>query len=226
MPGAIMDQRFTPDVIAAAQRTAKQYGLFASICLAQWALESSYGTRVSGRFNFFGIKAVPGQSATLVATKEQNAQGVAHAERDAFANYASIADGFDAYGQFLSHSHYAPVRAAKSPDEAAEQLRKCGYATDVRYPDKLMSIIDANDLTRFDARPSVITPADRPPIKRVIPDPPPKSKAATAGKSAAGAVVVAGAGAAAYAPHSHWLWIGVVAAMAGAAVFAAIHWRK
>lgn len=45
---------------------------------------------------------------------------------------------------------YARVRAAKTPEAQAAMLYACGYATDSAYASKLLSIIEANDLTKFD----------------------------------------------------------------------------
>ena len=38
----------------------------------QFALESAWGSAVSGKNNFFGVKATPGEAATLLPTKEFN----------------------------------------------------------------------------------------------------------------------------------------------------------
>jgi hypothetical protein len=121
------------------------------------------------------------------------------------------------------------VRAAKSPDEAAEQLRKCGYATDVSYPDKLMRIIDANDLTGGSiARPSVITPADSR-RSRVMPEARPSPRPPRPARRQLGLwwwlallpqTVRAAFGALADLDRASWR------SWPGAAVFAAIHWRK
>lgn len=45
---------------------------------------------------------------------------------------------------------YERVRAAKTPEAQAAMLYACGYATDSAYSSKLLSIIKANNLTRFD----------------------------------------------------------------------------
>ena len=53
------DPRFTPVIPYAQASHTKFYprGPFASITLAQWAIESAYGRSMSGRNNCFGIKA-------------------------------------------------------------------------------------------------------------------------------------------------------------------------
>lgn len=224
-----MDKRFTPTVIAAAQASEVKWGVPASVSLAQWALESAYGMRVSGKNNPFGIKARVGQPGTSRETTEVIG-GVAQRMLQTFADYGSLAEAFDAHGKLLATgSAYTAARAA-GPDAKRYAKALTGhYATDPQYGAKLIAIMDANDLYSFDAVTMAPKPVPGPIIQtHVLPEPKkPVATKANGAKAASAAVVVVGAAAAASAPHGHWLvWVGVVAAMLGAAAFAAIHWRK
>ena len=209
---------FPPDIIAFAQSAQKRWGCPASVSLAQWALESSWGSRMSGQNNPFGIKASTG---TAVVTHEQTAGGASYATTATFADYRSVEQSFDAHGAFLSHPRYAPARAvASDPKAFAHQLQVCGYATDKQYAVKLVSIMDAHDLYRYDQVGSA--PPFMPP--HIVPPSKPVHKGKTA------AVVVTGAASvgAVVAPHvvhvTAWPFIAVAAI--GAAVAAFFHFKK
>lgn len=151
------DPRFIP-VIAPAQSSHHRYypyGPFVSITLAQWAVESAYGTRMSGANNPFGIKANPEQitngAATKVWTKEY-LNGHYHSLDLYFADYASLEAAFDAHAQLLISHHYLLCMRATSASAYAFTLRECGYATAPNYAEVLLSVIGANELTQFDQR--------------------------------------------------------------------------
>ena len=128
------DPRFLPIVPFATTSHAKFYprGPFISITLAQWALESAYGTRLSGHNNPFGIKANAQQIAannfTEVWTKEYTS-GAYRSELLRFANYPSLVEAFDAHALLLSQSGYADCIDAATPDDYARALQLDGYAT-------------------------------------------------------------------------------------------------
>lgn len=140
-----------PGVIAAARASMASTGIPASVQLAQWALESGWGAKVTGTFNYFGIKAVAGQPFTSVPTHE-----VINGERIAvnqnFANYDSLIDAFTAHAQLLStRPQYAPARACLPDIEGFCDALTGVYATDPNYGDSLMAVINGSDLTAYDA---------------------------------------------------------------------------
>ena len=59
------------------------------IVAAQWALESGWGKKQSGRHNDFGIKAQKGESGTTVRTREVYS-GKSVMINDSFKNYNSL----------------------------------------------------------------------------------------------------------------------------------------
>lgn len=153
------DRYFPAQIIEAAQASHKKFwpkGPFVSVNLAQWADESAYGKAKSGLNNYFGIKANAEQIAagaySIRTTKEQTADGRYYTIKAKFANYASLADCFDAHAVLLTSPHYAPCMNAQTPIEYCRALHECGYATENDYADILISIIKAHNLTQYDQR--------------------------------------------------------------------------
>lgn len=152
------DPRFTPALVTSAQLSHRRYypfGPFVSITLAQWAVESAYGTRLSGRNNPFGIKAsyaqIQSAHATKVWTKEfRNGQYLS--EDLYFADYPTLDAAFDAHAQLLVSHHYLLCMRATDPSAYAQALRACGYATAPNYPEVLINIMTTNALYQFDQR--------------------------------------------------------------------------
>lgn len=140
------------EFIDAAQAVHKKYGIFASITLAQWALESAWGSKHLGAKNYFGIKYSAARHRNFVIKKTREVIKGRSIFVDArFAAFDSVSESFDDRGLMLSTAkRYKPVLEAKSADEAAEQLQKCGYATDPQYSNLLIKIMKSNNLYQYD----------------------------------------------------------------------------
>jgi len=125
-------------VMAAARNAGDAHP---EVTAAQWALESGWGRRQSGKNNFFGIKST-NNTGTLVPTHEV-VGGKRVAVNARFADYQSFKDGIAAHSQFLGGRRYARVGygTAKTPAEAIDALVKGHYATDPHYADKLLPMI-------------------------------------------------------------------------------------
>ncbi len=67
-----------------------------------------------------------------------------------FRCYRSYEECFADYEKIIMLDRYKPVRKAATPDEAAHQLYKCGYATDPKYAHKLISIMKKYKLYDYD----------------------------------------------------------------------------
>jgi flagellum-specific peptidoglycan hydrolase FlgJ len=158
-----MSKQPPPDIIAAAQASQAKWGIPASIILAQWALESSWGTAVSGKNNFGGITAkvkdavfphVPGEPlepASLCSTHEVVA-GKRVACQRWFKDFASPEAYFDRHGALLATGKpYAKARTLlPDPDKFADALTGV-YATDPQYGASLRAIMRGSNLYRFNA---------------------------------------------------------------------------
>lgn len=124
------------------------YGIPASITLAQGLLESAAGrsTLATKGNNHFGIKCHrTWQGDTLLRSDD--------APNECFRAYGSAAESFHDHSRFLLGKRYAPLFELDPFDYAgwATTLRKCGYATDPNYAQRLITIIERYALYLFDS---------------------------------------------------------------------------
>lgn len=142
--------RFTEDVIRAAQAAQRQWGTPASVTLAQWAIESAYGSRMpAGSNNPFGIKARSGDPFVEAWTTEV-INGKSQKVLAKFQAFPDLDAAFIRHGRLLGTSkYYAKARQfSHDADKFADALTGI-YATDPRYGSKLKKIMKSNDLYRF-----------------------------------------------------------------------------
>lgn len=138
-------KRFAP----VAQTEMKRYGIPASITLAQGLLESDAGgSRLAKRnSNHFGIKCF-----SKTCKKGHCANFTDDSHKDFFRVYGSAWESYRAHSLFLLKDRYKHLLNLESTDYKswAKGLRKAGYATDKRYADKLINLIEALSLNKFD----------------------------------------------------------------------------
>ena len=139
-------EKFAP--IASAEM--QKFGIPASIILAQGLLESDAGQSKLARStnNHFGIKCFSKSCA-----KGHCLNFTDDSHKDFFIKYPSAWGSFRAHSVFLKNSgRYSALFELENRDVEgwAHGLSRAGYATDKRYGDKLLAIIAAFDLTRFD----------------------------------------------------------------------------
>ena len=130
-------------VYSMAQRSGAK---FPELVAAQWKLESAGGTALSGTNNFFGIKAAPGESGTVKSTWEEDSSGNAYDTSASFKNFDSPQASVD-HLVTQWHKDYKNYRGANNSStaaDAAHYLRSQGYATDSKYADKLIKIMNEN----------------------------------------------------------------------------------
>ncbi|MCC6577202.1 MAG: glucosaminidase domain-containing protein [Flavobacteriales bacterium] len=166
LPVAAAAQRLTAeDYIARWQDVAvakmKEHGIPASITLAQGLLESGNGNSVLAlkANNHFGIKCTPDWSGGKVYHDDDR-------RNDCFRKYRDAADSYEDHSRFLLRPRYADLFTLKPTDYKgwAHGLKKAGYATDPRYPQKLIDLIERYELHKLDSgqRPARATKAEPP----------------------------------------------------------------
>lgn len=133
-----------------AMSNMKDYGIPASIILAQGILESGAGKGdLSQRANnHFGIKCHSDWTGESVRHDDDSSQ-------ECFRKYDSASESFRDHALFLtSRGRYSSLFDLKKDDYQAwaKGLRKAGYATDPRYPEKLISYIERYNLGQYDAQ--------------------------------------------------------------------------
>lgn len=116
---------------------------FPEVVAAQWALESAYGTAISGKNNFFGIKGTPG---TVKTTWEDYGNGPVTIE----ATFKDFATPYDCVKHLVDqwykdYKGYKGVNRAANRQDCAYLLKSEGYATDPVYPSKLLKLIQENN---------------------------------------------------------------------------------
>ena len=118
-----------------AIQNQKDYGIPASIVMAQALLESAAGQSELARKanNHFGIKSTNDWTG-----------GKYHYKNAVFRKYRKAADSYKDHALFLLKPRYAPCFELAVEDYAgwANKLRECGYATDKQYAPKLIKIIE------------------------------------------------------------------------------------
>lgn len=131
-----------------AKQNMKLHGVPASITLAQGILESGAG---KGKLalsanNHFGIKCHKGWTGDSVKHDDD-------AEQECFRKYEQPQESYKDHSLFLtSRPRYASLFKLDRGDYQswAKGLKAAGYATDVKYPDKLIGLIERFELYKFD----------------------------------------------------------------------------
>ncbi len=133
-----------------AQEEMRTYGIPASITLAQGLLESDAGESVLAResLNHFGIKC---RTKCIGCTCRNYADDVAH---DMFRVFEEVSESFREHSLLLNSPRYKGLKKLEPTDYKgwARGLKKAGYATDPRYAEKLIRIIEALDLDQYDIK--------------------------------------------------------------------------
>ncbi len=131
-----------------AQSEMKAYGIPASITLAQGILESGFGkgALTLKTNNHFGIKCHTGWDGPYALHDDDEAG-------ECFRKYNHPMYSFRDHSIFLSsRSRYADLFSLRQDDYKgwAHGLKKAGYATDRKYPQKLISFIQRYKLYEYD----------------------------------------------------------------------------
>lgn len=140
-----------------AKKAGKDTGLFPSLFLAQAILESANGNSSLSKeaYNFFGIKADKSWNGEYVVKPTREViNGKDVMVNAKFRKYSTPLYSFLDRVDFLRrNTRYgrAGVFVAKTPEEQAQALQRAGYATDPKYSELLINLINSNNLKRFDA---------------------------------------------------------------------------
>ncbi len=131
-----------------AMEEMRQYRIPASITLAQGILESSSGNSRLAREanNHFGIKCHKGWTGKTFHQDDDE-------KNECFRKYGTAEESYKDHSVFLStRDRYSLLFDLDIMDYKgwAHGLKQAGYATNPRYPELLIRIIEENDLTRFD----------------------------------------------------------------------------
>jgi flagellum-specific peptidoglycan hydrolase FlgJ len=146
----------------------RQFGIPASITLAQALLESGsgVGTLCLQANNHFGIKCRTDWKGPSVKYDDDSAQ-------ECFRKYTDPNDSFRDHATFLlAKPWYASLFKLDKKDYKnwAKGLKKAGYATDVKYPEKLINLIEKYQLFQYDGTETIVPLSSNEIVVEVVDD--------------------------------------------------------
>jgi flagellum-specific peptidoglycan hydrolase FlgJ len=126
----------------------KKHKIPASITLAQGILESGNGLSnlALKSNNHFGVKCHKGWKGDSVRHDDDE-------DQECFRKYKHVESSYRDHSEFLrTRSRYDFLFDLKKDDYEgwAKGLKKAGYATDKRYPTKLIRLVETYDLDHYD----------------------------------------------------------------------------
>lgn len=148
-------REFVAELWPQAVDAADDLGVSADVLIAQAALETGWGKHMvrgvdgSNSHNLFGIKAdASWQGRKVFSETVEYSDGIMRKERAAFRAYASPAESFKDYVDFLrSNPRYsAALHASADGQQYTAELQRAGYATDPEYSKKINDIVSSDTL--------------------------------------------------------------------------------
>lgn len=140
--------------LAVAEAKKRSKWVLPSVCIAQAALETGWGTSplMTKANAYFGIKATGWNgkvynSATLECYDGKTYENVNACFRAYNSLQESVADYFDL---ITKNSRYAGAVNNKNYRSAITAIKNGGYATDPTYVDKIVNIIESYGLAKYD----------------------------------------------------------------------------
>lgn len=139
--------RYIEQYAGIALQNQRNFGIPASITLAQGLLESGAGQSrlATGANNHFGIKCHRAWRGSRTFHNDDR-------PNECFRAYDRVEDSFKDHGQFLQQPRYRSLQRLEPTDYKgwARGLQKAGYATDRGYANKLIKIIEDYQLYLID----------------------------------------------------------------------------
>lgn len=126
-----------------------QYGIPASIKLAQAILESGSGNSYLAKEanNHFGIKCGGVWKGRTIRRSDDKPD-------DCFRVYRKVEDSYRDHSEFLLRKRYEKLFSLRRDDYKgwAKGLKDAGYATNPRYPELLIDLIERYELYQYDRK--------------------------------------------------------------------------
>jgi peptidoglycan hydrolase FlgJ len=146
--------QFVERLYPMAEKAARVLGVDADVLIAQAALETGWGAKITpgvnghSSNNLFNIKADQRwQGASVNVATMEIRDGVAVRERAAFRAYPSAEHSFEDYADFVSNSYrYQQAANSGNSESYIRKLADAGYATDPAYADKVLRILNSTEL--------------------------------------------------------------------------------
>ena len=156
-PVELTEEKFIQSIVDCLR--GQKLNILPSVTIAQAILESNWGKSSLAReaCNLFGIKASKDWTGEIYKkqTKEQKPTGEVYTITADFRKYGSYLESIKDHDKFFvstpwRRENYKKVLEAKNYKTQALALRECGYATDLNYGHKLISLIERLGLQQYD----------------------------------------------------------------------------
>lgn len=162
------EKQFVEMIGPLAAADMRQSGILASVTVAQACLESGYGSTDLARNanNLFGMKCRlsgntwksvwDGRSKYTKQTKEQDKNGREYTVTADFRKYPDIFKSIRDHSLYLTQAkngsklRYAGLAGCTDYKKAAQIIKSGGYATDIKYVEKICSLVERWNLTKYD----------------------------------------------------------------------------
>ena len=148
---------FIPTIapLVVAENNKRGNPLFSSVVIAQAICESGWGqSKIMMKANaIFGIKATSSWKGKVYNANTQECyDGVSYTNITAcFRAYDNLAESISDYFDLITKlERYRKATVAETPLECITAIKNGGYATSPTYINTIMSIINSNDLTKYD----------------------------------------------------------------------------
>lgn len=140
--------------LAIAEAKKRDKWVLPSVCIAQAALETGWGTsNLMTKANaYFGIKASGWKGKVYNSNTLECYDGRTYKNINAcFRAYDSVEDSVKDYFDLITKSaRYSAAVNEKNAEKAITAIKNGGYATDPTYISKIMNIINSYNLTKYD----------------------------------------------------------------------------
>lgn len=162
------ERSFIDSIAPLAVAEMRRSGILASVTIAQACLESAYGTSelAANARNLFGMKSIlsgntwtsawDGVTEYQKQTQEQDTSGRVYYVTARFRWYPDIAASIRDHSLYLLQAadgnrlRYEGLAGERDYRQAATIIKNGGYATDVKYVDKLCQVIKKWGLDEYD----------------------------------------------------------------------------
>ena len=179
---------FLKNISGYAKDIAAKNDLYASVMIAQAALESAWGNSTLAQapnYNLFGIKGEYDGNSIHVETLEDDGSGNYYTITDDFRKYGDYDQSLEDYASLLTgdndpsnwrYDFYSGARQSNTESyQDATQYLTGRYATDTSYASKLNKIIAQYGLAEYDMNGNPVapeTPVEEVPAKPEVPQTP------------------------------------------------------
>jgi hypothetical protein len=126
-------QEFVNEYLPVAKQVSEKTGISPSILLAQWGLETGYGTKTVGTYNFGNIKDISGHGKEGIDSKTKS--------KDKYINFESPEAFGDYYAHYLSRKFPESLNTGSDINKFSAGLKfgePQGYAEDENYGKSLL----------------------------------------------------------------------------------------